>query len=149
MAREAVNGSAPDHTGYRAVGAADPAMSVRVSIVLRPRDSGVAAELLSGRYDPARRDSGGAEDGAIAAVEAFTRGTGLKIVETNAPARTVIVTGSAEQMNHAFGVHLALFEAADGARYLSHEGSVTLPSEIAPSVLAVLGLDTRPAAQPR
>jgi kumamolisin len=149
MARAAIAGSAPDHTGYRREGAADPAMRVRVTIVLRPADSNAAADLLSGKYDSATRAASGASEGAMAAVEEFARENGLSIEESDPAARTIVVSGSANQMSRAFGVSLGQFVSPDGARHLSYEGSITLPTQIAEHVLAVLGLDTRPVARSR
>jgi kumamolisin len=149
MERAAIPGSAPDHAGYRREGAADPDAPVRATIVLRPADSAVAAELLSGRYDPAAHTATGAGAGAIAAVDGFARANGLTVEESDAAGRRVVVSGPSNRMGAAFGVSFSQFVSPDGARYLSHDGAVSLPSEISPYVLAVLGLDTRPVARPR
>jgi hypothetical protein len=52
-------------------------------------------------------------------------------------------------VGQAFGVTLAWFELAERQRYVSYEGDITLPAELAPHVLAVLGLDQRPTTKPR
>jgi hypothetical protein len=50
-------------------------------------------------------------------------------------------------MGQAFGVTFGRFVSPDGTSHLSYDGEITLPSEIAGHVIAVLGLDTRPAAR--
>jgi kumamolisin len=147
MARAAIAGSAPDHAGYRRLAAADPATPIQATIVLRS-DSNPAG-LLSGQYFPAKQTPVGADSSSIEAVEAFVRNHGLTIVESNAAERRVAVYGTADQMKQAFGTNLVWFESGDGQRHLSYEGDVTLPAEIAPHVIAVLGLDQRPLANPR
>ncbi len=50
-------------------------------------------------------------------------------------------------MQKAFGTKLAYYEA-HGVRYRGRTGDLTLPATLAPSVMAVLGLDNRPVAKP-
>jgi kumamolisin len=149
MARTALPGSTPVQAGYRREGAANPAASLRATIVLRPRDSGVAAALLSGKYDSTAHSVTGADETAMQAVEAFARASGLSIEESDAAKRVVVVTGSVSQMSQAFGVTFGQFISPGGTSHLSYDGEITLPSEIAGNVIAVLGLDARPAAQSR
>jgi kumamolisin len=149
MARTALPGSTPVQAGYRREGAANPAASVRATIVLRPADSGVAAALLSGKYDSSAHSVSGADETAMQAVEAFARANGLSIEEADSARRVVVVTGSVSQMSRAFGVTFGQFVSPDGTSHISYEGEITLPSEIAGHVIAVLGLDARPVAQSR
>ena len=149
MRREAIIGSAPDHAGYRRLTAVDPATPVQATIVLRRDDPTAARDLLSGHYDAATNAPAGADAGVLEAVESFARTHGLTVVASNGAEGRVAVRGTADQMSQAFGATLAWFESADGHRHLSYEGEITLPSELAPHVLAVLGLDQRPAAKPR
>jgi kumamolisin len=148
MARAAIAGSAPDQAGYRRLSAADPATPVQATIVLRSDDSN-AASLLSGHYDRAKQASTGADSSSLDAVVSFVRDHGLTVVESSAAERRVVVRGTAAQMKQAFGTTLEWFESADGQRHLSYEGDLTVPTEIASRILAVLGLDQRPAAKPR
>jgi kumamolisin len=137
-----------DHAGYRREGAADPDTPVRATIVMRPRDPAVAADLLSGKYDPSTVQARvGAADDAVAAVERFARAHGLVVEESDAPARRVVVSGPVSRMSEAFGVAFSSFVSPDGARCLGYDGEIRLPSEIAPYVMAVLGLDTHPVAR--
>ncbi|HWE53173.1 MAG TPA: protease pro-enzyme activation domain-containing protein [Bryobacteraceae bacterium] len=149
MDRTALPGSTAVQTGDRRESAADPAARMRATIVLRPHDPGVAAALLSGKFDSATHSVSGAGETAMLAVEAFARANGLSIEESDPAKRMVVVTGSVSQMSQAFGVIFGQFVSPEGVSYLSYEGKITLPSEIAGHVIAVLGLDTRPAARPR
>ena len=148
MTRAAIIGSAPDQSGYRRLSAADPATPVQATIVLRQGDSTAAADLLSGRYDPAKRPAG-ADPASLETVESLVREHGLTVVESSAVERRVAIRGTADQMSQLFGTNLEWFESTDGQRHLSYQGDITMPAEIAPKVLAVLGLDQRPAAKPR
>ena len=74
----------------------------------------------------------GADESAVTAVESFVRGQGLTVDESNPAARTIVVSGSGQQMSHTFG------EFTNPA----------IPPEIADHVIAVLGLDPRPVAKP-
>jgi kumamolisin len=149
MQRTVIPGSAPDHTGYRREGAADPDARVEATIVLRPRDPDLGRALLSGAFDPSQRASSGADPKTMDAVQAFARAHDLKIETADPAARSISVSGTPEQMGRAFGVSLGQFVSKDGARRLSYEGQITLPPDIAAGVTAVLGLDTRPVAHPR
>jgi|SRR6185312_1648176 len=149
MERTAIPGSAPDHSGCRRERAVDPEAPVRATIVLRPSDPGVAAKLLSGRYDPAAHTSAGADPHAMAAVEAFARDNDLVIEESDAAGRRVVVSGPSSRMGAAFGVTFGEFVSPNGVTFRGYDRDISLPSGIAKYVLAVLGLDTRPAARPR
>ena len=147
MDRIALPGSTPVPAGYRRRGPADPAAKMRATLVLRPHDSGVAAALLSGHYDSAAHSVSGVDETAIQGVETFARANGLAIEESDSTKRVVVVTGSVSQMSRAFGVTFGQFVSPDGTSHLSYEGEITLPSEIAGHIMAVLGLDERPAAR--
>jgi hypothetical protein len=105
----------------------------------------------------------GAADEDLAAAAAFAKSKGLRVTESHAGRRTVSVQGTAAQLNAAFGVTLNHYEAPvlslGHARksgspateaapvkthvYHGYDGQVTLPSELAGVVHAVIGLDNR------
>jgi kumamolisin len=60
--------------------------------------------------------------------------------------RTLVLTGTAAQMQQAFGVELKNVEH-DGRHYRIHQQPASMPKDCASIVDAVLGLDTRPQAQ--
>jgi kumamolisin len=147
MDRTALPGSTPVQAGYRRESPANPAAGMRATLVLRPHDSGVAAALLSGKVVSVTDSVSGADESAMQGVEAFVRANGLSIEESDSAKRMVVVTGSVSQMSRAFGVTLGQFVLPDGTSHISYDGEITLPSEIARHVMAVLGLDTRPVAR--
>jgi kumamolisin len=158
MARHALQGSdRQPMPGARAVGNADPAERLEVSIILRHRAgdalrdkvrtlaSGDRSEGYVRREDFARQFGAGQQD--IAAVKKFAMEHGLATVEADAARRTVVLSGTVTAFNEAFGVDLQKFEHAGGS-YRGRTGAIHLPDELKDAVTAVLGLDNRPVAQP-
>jgi kumamolisin len=90
----------------------------------------------------------GANPASVRLVKAFAKEFGLT-VEAALPAGrcTVHLSGSAAAMQKAFGVTLMQRESAKG-KFRVREGAIMLPEELDGHVLAVLGLDNRPQAQP-
>jgi kumamolisin len=88
-----------------------------------------------------------ADPGDLAAVRAFVRDNGLKILAENAEARTVRVEGTVVQVGKAFGVDIEWRIDEQGRKYLSYRGALTVPTELNGIVAAVLGLDQRPVAR--
>jgi kumamolisin len=90
-----------------------------------------------------------ADPDAVKRVRAFAREFNLKVEPdpTSTVRRTIQLTGSAADMQRAFGVVLEQ-KAINGVEYRVREGSIQLPKSLAGVVEAVLGLDNRPQAQP-
>jgi kumamolisin len=88
----------------------------------------------------------GAEAASIKLVKAFAKEFGLTVATTPST-RTLHLTGTAAAMQKAFSVALKL-HAIDGHKYRVREGEICLPKELSGHVVAVLGLDNRPQAQP-
>ncbi|MHB8295650.1 MAG: S53 family peptidase [Acidimicrobiales bacterium] len=135
----------------------DAAATVEVTVVLRPRAGAAEADQA---LDPRRserrylsRDELGALRGADASdvtlVSSFAEAEGLQVLEADAPARRVVLSGPAPRIGAAFGVDLVVFEHPSSGTHLGHEGPVRVPAELAPVVVAVLGLDQRPQASTR
>src|SRR5258708_14091003 len=89
----------------------------------------------------------GADPADIALVEAFAHEYSLTIVERSAAKRSVVLTGTAENMQKAFGTSLAHYDLPLG-RYRGRTGSIMLPAELQGVVTAVLGLDNLPIPKP-
>ena len=91
----------------------------------------------------------GGDPDAIKQVKAFAREFNLKVEKdpTAALRRTVKLTGTAADIQKAFGVVLEQ-KMIDGVEYRVREGGIQLPASLAGVVEAVLGLDNRPQAQP-
>jgi kumamolisin len=91
--------------------------------------------------------SHGADAPDLAAVAAFAKAHGLAVVESDAARRSVVLSGTTQSMNDAFGVSLQQFEHAGGS-YRGRVGTVSVPGDLAGVVEGVFGLDDRPAADP-
>jgi kumamolisin len=119
--------------GARRVGDADPDERVHVTVVLR--------------RDGSEGSDGSAASGDVALVQDFAEAAGIEVTGVNHAARSVRLRGDVSAMNRAFGVRLGTFET-DELAYRGREGAVHVPRELAGAVVAVLGLDSRPQAQP-
>ena len=144
--------------GARKIGASDANETVLVTVVTRRRPSSKSPEGLleantlmpSERHYYTREEFAavhGADPADLARIEEFAHEHGLTVVESSAARRSVILSGTVEAMQSAFSVQLATYDSPKG-KYRGRTGAITLPSEIADVVQAVLGLDNRPAAKP-
>src|SRR5215469_904455 len=143
--------------GARAVGKADPAERLEVTLVLRHRQYDelqqrvrkIAAGDNSERHltheEYARQF--GADPTDVQAVRQFASQHGLAVVEEHQGRRAVVLSGTVAQFNDAFGVDLQQFEHPGGS-YRGRTGAIQLPDELHGVVTAVLGLDNRPQARP-
>jgi len=142
--------------GARAIGKADPAERMEVSVLLRRRgketlDARVAKLAAGDKSSHLTREEFAqlfaAAPADIAAVRKFAANHGLAIVQEDASRRTIVLSGTVAQFNQAFGVDLQRFEHAGGS-YRGRTGPIHLPDELVGVVDAVLGLDNRAQARP-
>ena len=143
--------------GARVLAPADPQERLEVSVILRCRAreqlQGRVAEVASGRAagpclsreEFAQRHGADAAD--LAAVRAFASSCGLTVVQEHAARRTVVLSGTVAQFNAAFQVQLQQMQH-DTCSYRGRTGSIALPSALDGVIEAVLGLDSRPQAEP-
>jgi len=128
---------------------------VHATLVLRRRTQINAAESFA--YSSPRtisfhsREEYGLLHGAapadISLVEAFAHEFGLTVTERSPSRRSVVLSGTAENMQQAFGTKLAHYDSPRGP-FRGRTGSIMIPEELQPILTAVLGLDTRPVAKP-
>jgi kumamolisin len=122
--------------------------TIEVSVILKPKlraavpDAGGAAVS---RAEFAAKH--GADESAIDKVKQFAKENNLTVGDVSVERRTVKLQGTAENMIRAFEVKLDRYEF-EGHQYRARSGGIKLPSDLAPSVEAVLGLDNRPQAKP-
>jgi len=160
MARHIIPGSERQALeGARAIGPARPDERIEVTLRLRartPAAQALSASALADDVHPGQRKyltraqyaaAHGADAADISAVTAFAKAHGLGVVESDEARRSVVLSGSTQSMNDAFGVQLQQFEHAAGT-YRGRTGAVSVPSELANIVEGVFGLDDRPAAEP-
>ena len=136
------------------VGSEEPAplnARLTVSVIVR-RKTPLDATHVTGEQRITRaefNDNHAADPAAVKLVQRFAQEFGLT-VERGTPApgrRTIKLTGTVANMQRAFGVSLA-HKTMEGVSYRVREGSIHLPAELQGYVVAVLGLDNRPQAQP-
>jgi kumamolisin len=88
----------------------------------------------------------GATPEDLDAVARFAHEAGLEVLASNAASRTVLLRGTVAAMNDAFGTRLQRYAAGERI-FRGRSGPLTIPVELAPIVVAVLGLDDRPQAR--
>jgi kumamolisin len=121
-----------------------------VSVIVRRKNPLDPRRLGKDRVTRAEYARKYAADSAdVKQVRAFAKEFGLT-VEKGTPRperRTVQLTGSVAAMQKAFGVELK-HATVDGRTYRVRQGGIHLPASVAKIMVAVLGLDNRPQAQP-
>ena len=144
----------PRRPDSRAVGAVNPQERIEVSVLVRARPGAkVAGDALTDTPPSQRhylsRGQEAAADGAdprdLAKVGAFAQAHGLAVVDSSADRRTVMLSGTAAQLEKAFGVRLQ-HDEGDGGSYRGPGGAISVPAELAGIVEGVFGLDNRPQA---
>jgi hypothetical protein len=162
---------------HRLVGPVQADEIIGVSLILRPRPGSPPLPGLDAQPGQARiltpeeyARTYGAAEADLDAVTAFAVDHGLTVTERHAGRRIVTVTGTAAQLNAAFGITLNYYEAprppaephrqvspeeeeeeeeeaaeAPPALYTHHgyDGTVHVPASLAGIVQAVVGLDNR------
>jgi len=140
-------------SGARMMGPVDSSELVRVSVILkrmRPLDLKQMGGRRLSREEFATKH--GADPAAASMVRQFAATHGLTVDEsaTSLVRRTVALRGTAAAMQKAFGVELKQYELLDrdgrAHHFRGRQGAVVVPSELANTVEAVLGLDNRPQA---
>ena len=134
--------------GSRAVDGAPADERIEVTVLVRRKPGtealpspGLVTERLSREEFDARY---GADPADIQRVEGFAAAHGLEVVEASTARRSVVLSGTVEQMSVAFGVDLRRYEHPEAGTYRGRTGPVLVPPELADVVVAVLGLDDRP-----
>jgi kumamolisin len=129
-------------------------MLVSLTLVLRRNAGDLAAQVLENADRPASERQFlsspdlKVDDRSVQIVRAFARDYGLTVVQVDPERATVDLTGSARDVDGAFGTSLGIY-GYEGKEYLGRQGSLTVPEDVAPYIQAVLGLSTFPSARPR
>ena len=135
------------------VGAVPAGRSLSVTVSLTPRDSAGLATFLKQVADPASAqyrhyltvkqfaNRFGASSSSIAAVSAYLRSHGLTVGAATANHLSLTATGSAAQVQKAFGTSLATYHDATAKRdFYANAAAPVLPADIAAAVSDVSGL---------
>ena len=120
----------------RALGPADPAERLEVTVVVRPADRPGLQDRLQkvargersaghlSRAEFARRH--GASRADLDAVREFAEAHGLAVVQEHAGRRAVVLSGTVAQFNDAFGIELQHY-SHPGGTYRGRTGPVHIP----------------------
>ena len=126
-----------------AMAAVPPDERIEISLYLKPLHGTAGTTPAALARDRATQH---ADD--IAQVREFAKAAGLDVTDVEPGRRLVRLAGSAARMEAAF--RTKLHHCHDGARtFRARSGMLSLPENLHGIVEAVLGLDTRPVAQPR
>ncbi len=126
-----------------------PGAPITVSVLLRrktPLDTSTLGEkrLTRAQY----RANHGTDPAALKLLLAFAKTHSL--TPEHDPARRVVsLSGTAANLQKAFGVALTLHTTPDGVTYRVRQGDICVPHSLVGPVEAVLGLDNRPQATPK
>ena len=145
-------------SGARIIGPTDENEMLSVSIRLRRRTDAppmsnisAFAATPSGQRKHMSRENYAANYGAAQSdldqISTFARSNELQVVESSGPRRTVVLSGTAAQMNKAFMINLNNYQNATQS-FRSYEGTVSLANEISDIVENVEGFDNRKIARP-
>ncbi|HEY4011507.1 MAG TPA: S53 family peptidase [Acidobacteriaceae bacterium] len=116
---------------------------ITVSVLLAPK-SAIDPQVRLTRKDFAERH--GATPEAEQLVRNFADEFGLRVEAHDSARRTMQLTGPRVAMERAFGVSLES-HATDAGTLRLRRGEITIPEELSPHIVAVLGLDNRPQAK--
>ncbi len=155
--RVPLEGSRPRWTaGIQDCGDAPAAYPVEATIVVRrrrgPESQARIEAIMRGEAAPMSRDEAaqslGADPEDLRNITEFVHAHGLAVTQSDARQSSVKISGTAAQMEAAFGVKLRLCRSGSQS-YLYYDEPLSVPSSVAGSVAGVLGLDQRPIAGPR
>ena len=138
------------------IGPTDPNERLEVTVRVRRRQPVPTAQIeaMAGQL-PAERQyltereyeqQFGADLQDLEAVAAFAQGHGLQVVEKSAARRSVVLSGTVQAAEAAFGVTLEDYEYPQGT-YRGRIGPVSVPADLSSIVEGVFGLDNRPFAR--
>jgi kumamolisin len=128
------------------VGVSDPNERITVTVIVRSKHTSrpVPGHLTREEFAAAY----GAGESDLDRVAQFATEAGLTVVGRDPARRAMQLEGTVAQMSEAFGVSLGTYRLGT-TTFRGRTGTISLPSSLANVVEAVLGLDTRPQAQPR
>jgi kumamolisin len=129
----------------------DPAAAVQLTVVLHPA-APLDAATHGGGPGISRetyRALHATTDAAMERVRTVARHFGLSIVQEDASAHVVKLSGTYAQAIAAFQPEqIGVYDNGAGGTFVSRSGHLDIPAEIAKDVVAVMGFDQRPIAKP-
>jgi kumamolisin len=145
----------------KVTGSVDPEARIEITVVLRPRIAGKranaksASEMIDAPPLAELRRQGreefeavrGADPMDVRAIEDFAHEHGLTVVEASLPKRSIRLAGTVKDLTAAFEPKMKKVKLR-GRSLRMRIGGISVPTELAPMIVAVLGFDDRPAARP-
>ena len=134
---------APDAKRLRDV---DAGGRVRLTVVLKPHElpAEIGAPLSRGEY--ATRHATRAD--VVERLCTYAKSQGLQVDSANAGQHLVHLSGTYAQAESAFAPENLAVYGTPGDQFVSRHGHLSLPADLAPDIVAVLGFDQRPVARP-
>jgi kumamolisin len=144
-----IAGSYREHpVGWHRFGEPAPDEILTVSLVLRRRESAPSPDLMQHFLSRDELENvHGADPADIEAVEAFAFEHQLSVVTINGASRVITIAGTFAALSAAFGADVELRQR-DGKILRTRQGFLCAPESLASRIMAVLGLDQRPAGHP-
>ena len=135
--------------GSTHVGPVNSTDHVQVTVILHRSTTGVGAPPTDQISHEEFGKVHGADPADIQMVEEFAHEYELTVIESSAAKRSVVLSGTAQQMERAFDAAMALYELpGQKFKYRGRTGTLSLPEALHGKVMAVLGMDCRPVAKP-
>ena len=138
------------HPGATAAGKTDPRHVISVSVIVK-RKNPLDLASLGGRHVSQEEFSEkyAADPASFDQIRVFAHNHGLAVDEgaSSLARRTIVLRGPASKLEEAFGVQLDNY-TQEGKTFHSYTGTLSMPSEHAGPVEAILGLDSHPIAKP-
>jgi hypothetical protein len=167
----------PRSSAAKFKGPLDPDTPISVTLVLRHKPGSAALpDAQHWQNTPIGRrqfltpqqfaDTYGASQDDLSAVTSFVTSQGMTVLSSHPGRRTVSISGTAAQMNAAFGIQLNLYESplpkhrsrtgiiptekSPRTTHTHHgyDGPISIPTALAGIVTAVIGLDNRALGHP-
>src|SRR5262249_41956220 len=91
----------------------------------------------------------GADPSDLKAAADWARANSLQVVDESVPKRRLLVRGTIDAMQKAFGTELNEYEHPQQGRFRGREGDLLVSNELAGVVTGVFGLDTRKVGHSR
>ena len=127
-------------------------LAERLEITVRVRRRAGSNRPVTGETPLSReefRAAYGADPADIEKVEQFANEYGLDVLQTSVSQRAVRLSGTAADMQKAFGVKFKSYQLAKRKRrFRGRTGTISVPRALKSVIEAVFGLDNRPQARP-
>lgn len=119
------------------------ASDFKIARTIQRQQAGISDFVVD---DAKFQDKFGASPKAVAEINKFAADNGLKIAEMDSRSGQVVLSGTAGKFSEAFSTKLSKYESSSGFQFRGREGALSVPTQLAPHIEGVFGLDNRPQA---